>query len=91
MNFIEPQIGIDFAGRSDHVVEYAPNIRWLFWSIIRTDDAKQNDSNEWGNEDGGWWHYPSPHVKSDNQFCYLNSHVMREMSDCDCGAKQAPV
>ena len=80
-----------FAGRSAHVLEYAPNILWLCWCIIRTVDAKENDWNEWGDEDGGWWHFLSPHVKSGNHFCYLNSHLMREMNDCDGGAKQARV
>ena len=82
---------IGIAGRSAHVLEYAPNIRWLCWSIIRTDDTKQNDLNEWGDEDDGWWHFSSPLVKSDNHFCYLDSHVMREMNDCDGRAKQARV
>ena len=80
-----------FAGRSAHVLEYAPNILWLCWCIIRTVDAKENDWNEWGDEDGGWWHFLSPHVKSGNPFCYLNSHLMREINDCDGEEKQTRV
>ena len=44
------------------------NILWLCWSIIRTVDAKVNDWNEWGDEDGGWWRFLSPLVKSHNHF-----------------------